>query len=342
MDDVFFLPLHPLAIHHLQENLHNMNKVNSTVVAARSRAPILQEQVEPHEKVFYRFFPTPKEVSNLAYSMQKSGQVKDDDWANIHSQLDSWKESDVVIYFQAYDPENEDPEKPPFILVMQNDWMQELAIQITPNSAWAIDSTFKTNQYGLPLYAAMCPNNRGYGMPIFLMLCSKDIQAGHEATALRFTLRAVLDRMGPVRPNAIVIDKSIIELNAFTTVINEDPWCWANNITGGEQIKCKLLLCWFYVKKAWMEHLVPHVTADKRTQLYRDICGLLECLTEDQFNSKYVEFKITWASKFFFKQCCDWMGGELQVAWYVATIQSSLRAWICEYNKFCGKIMAFH
>ena len=41
--------------------------------------------------------------------MQKSGQVKDDDWANIHSQLDSWKENNLVIYFQAYDPNNEDP-----------------------------------------------------------------------------------------------------------------------------------------------------------------------------------------------------------------------------------------
>ena len=70
-----------------------MNKVNSTVVAARSRAPILQEQVEPHERVSYRFFPTPKEVSNLANSMQKGGQVKDDDWANIHNQLDSWNKT---------------------------------------------------------------------------------------------------------------------------------------------------------------------------------------------------------------------------------------------------------
>ena len=46
-----------------------------------------------------------------------------------------------------------------------------------------------------------------------------------------------------------------------------------------------------------MEHLVFHVTIDKRTQLYLDMCGLLECLTETQFNTKYVEFKITWASE---------------------------------------------
>ena len=106
----------------------------------------------------------------------------------------------------------------------------------------------------------MCPNNRGYGMPIFLMFCSKDHQSDHEATTLRLTLRAVFERMGHVRPNAIIIDESTTELNVFTIVINEDPWCWANNITGGEQIKCKLLLCWFHVKKAWMEHLVSHVT----------------------------------------------------------------------------------
>ena len=78
-----------MAIHHIQENLHNMNKVNSVVLAARSRALILQQQVEPHERISYRFFPTPKEVSNLAYSIQKRGQVKGDDWANIRSQLDN-------------------------------------------------------------------------------------------------------------------------------------------------------------------------------------------------------------------------------------------------------------
>ena len=103
--------------------------------------------------------------------------------------------------------------------------------------------------------------------------------------------------MGPIRPNAIVIDKSAIELNALTVVINDDPWCWANNVIDSEKIKCKLLLCWFHVKNAWMKQLVSHITVDKRTQLYRDMCGLLECLTEVQFNSKYDEFKITWATE---------------------------------------------
>ena len=143
----------------------------------------------------------------------------------------------------------------------------------------------------------MCPNNRGYSMPNFLMFCSKDYQSGHEATTLKLTLQAVFEIMGPVNPNAIVIDKSATKFYVVTTMINNDPWCWANNIIGSEQIKCKLLLCWFHVKNSWMEHLVSHVTVDKRTQLYCDMCGLLDCLTYVQFYSKYIEFKITWATE---------------------------------------------
>ena len=100
-----------------------------------------------------------------------------------------------------------------------------------------------------------------------------------------------------IRSNAVVINKSATELNAFTAVINDNPWCCTNNVIDNEQIKCKLLLCWFYVKKAWIEDLVSHVTIDKRTQLYLDMCGFLECLTKPQLNSKYVEFKITWTTE---------------------------------------------
>ena len=75
------------------------------------------------------------------------------------------------------------------------------------------------------------------------MFCSKDYHEDHEVTVLKLTLQAMFERMGPIRPNAIVIDKSATELNDFTVLISNDPWCWTNNIIGGEQIKCKLLLC---------------------------------------------------------------------------------------------------
>ena len=72
--------------------------------------------------------------------------------------------------------------------------MRELALWIIPKFAWVLDSTFKTNQYGLPLYAAMCPNARGLGIPIFLMLCSSDVKSGQKSMALRLTINFFLLR----------------------------------------------------------------------------------------------------------------------------------------------------
>ena len=60
-------------------------------------------------------------------------------------------------------------------------------IFLTQNS-WAFDSTFKTNQYGWPLFAAIVPNKDGNGISVFYMLCSIDKQQGHEEIAMKLTL----------------------------------------------------------------------------------------------------------------------------------------------------------
>lgn len=102
-------------------------------------------------------------------------------------------------------------------------------------------------------------------MPIFSILYSNDYQDGHKATTLKLTLRAMFKSLEAITPNVIVIDINAIELNDFTTKINDKPWRWANNVVGGEQIKCKLMLCWFHVKKGWMKYLVSDIIVDKRT-----------------------------------------------------------------------------
>lgn len=61
--------------------------------------------------------------------------------------------------------------------------------------------------------------------------------------ALGLPLWAMSKRMGIVRPNAIVIDKSATEFNVIIIMINDDPWYWANNNLCSEQMKCKLLFC---------------------------------------------------------------------------------------------------
>ena len=70
------------------------------------------------------------------------------------------KEQGKVAYVQPYIPG-----KQPFVLIMQDKWMLNMGIRLSKNNAWAIDSTFKTNVFGLPLYATVAPNEHGVGIP---------------------------------------------------------------------------------------------------------------------------------------------------------------------------------
>ena len=108
----------------------------------------------------------------------------------------------------------------------------------------------------------------GVGIPLCYMLCSSDCGSNHEQIALEITLKIIFKRMESERPNATVIDKSWTKYNAIRNVITEDPCCW--QITNGEmkQISCKILLCWFHVKNAWVDDLLPKVNASERNQLY--------------------------------------------------------------------------
>ena len=46
--------------------------------------------------------------------------------------------------------------------------------RLTLNNSWAIDLTFKTNQFGLPLYAIVAPNPMGIGILLWYMRGSFD------------------------------------------------------------------------------------------------------------------------------------------------------------------------
>ena len=78
-------------------------------------------------------------------------------------------------------------------------------------------------------------------------------------TTLYLTLKSMFGNMGSIRPNAIVIDKDKTERIVVLKVIKEDRFYWEDEQIGGIQTKCRLLLCWFHAKKAWIEHLLPKV-----------------------------------------------------------------------------------
>ena len=90
----------------------------------------------------------------------------------------------------------------------------------------------------MPLFAGMCPNASGLGMPIFIMFCSDDNESGQVVTALWLTLKTLFLSMDTIRPNAIVIDKDKTSRIAIMRAINEDIWCWENQAIVGIQTKC--------------------------------------------------------------------------------------------------------
>ena len=190
-----------------------------------------------------------------------------------------------VILHQPYNPSAQEPRERPFVLILQTDFMLEMARRFSLNSAWAVDSTFKTNKYGLPLYAGVVPNQKGNGIPIWFMLCSKDPGERHEHFALEITFATLFSRLGNIRPRAIIIDKSQVEFNAIYNVIRDDPSCW--DITHTTQLHCHVLLCWFHAKKAWVEHLLPKVPEGVKDELYAAMCGMMYSPTLQDFNARY-------------------------------------------------------
>ena len=40
-------------------------------------------------------------------------------------------------------------------------------------------------------------------------------------------------------------------------------------------------------KKAWVEHLLPKVPEERRNDLYKLMCNMLEAVTEGDFNEAY-------------------------------------------------------
>jgi hypothetical protein len=107
------------------------------------------------------------------------------------------------------------------------------------------------------LYAAIVPNRDGKGVPIFYMLCTRDVKReqgqSHKGIVLELALIVIFASIGDVRPSTILIDKHKTSLNAINEVVGKDIHCW--RVENGEKIQIarNMLLCHFHVMKAWSE-----------------------------------------------------------------------------------------
>lgn len=86
------------------------------------------------------------------------------------------------------------------MVIIQDDFIKNIASRFYGNTSWTLDSTSKTNQYGLISYAIIIPNQDIIGVPVFDMLRSNDIKQGHEGIALELTLIQVFGFLGEIQP----------------------------------------------------------------------------------------------------------------------------------------------
>ena len=155
---------------------------------------------------------------------------------------------------------------------MQDLWILNMCMCLSKNNAWAIESTFKTNVFEMPLYVIAAPNEQGVRIPLWHILCTNDIRSQHEQQTLEMTLKVIFERMEDVRVDALVIDKCLIEYIALKNVIIVDLLFWEMVNDRKQQIAYKILLYWFHVKKAWVDHRLPKVHSMKRDKLYDRMC----------------------------------------------------------------------
>ena len=172
-------------------------------------------EVCPTDQVTHHFFMLPKEIHKHATKHKIGNTMSDFDWGAIMHEAQALVRSGTSLQVEPYKPGCQ-----PIIIVIQDGWMLSMVFKLPPNNAWTIDSTLKTNQFGLPLYVVVAPNQSGIGMPLWYILCSSETSSGEDQAALAMTLTIVFKRMSKVGPNAIVIDKSLTEFGSIQNFVS--------------------------------------------------------------------------------------------------------------------------
>ena len=99
------------------------------------------------------------------------------------------------------------------------------------------------------------------------MLCSKDNGSRQERISLELYLKVVFEAIGNVRPIFIVIDKHKISMFAIQKMVDEEKYCWKDELVRTEQIAEILLLCRFHITNAWSENLLTRVPLHLKKKL---------------------------------------------------------------------------
>lgn len=135
-------------------------------------------------------------IISYNFTLKCIDALKKDDWSALQVKITRLQAQGKVIFYHPCAVKDKHSRKQLFVVVLQDKWMRDVAKKFSHGNSWALDSTFKTNQYALPLYNAVVPNQDKKGMPTFYMLRNKDKKQGHEGITFELALIPVFASIG--------------------------------------------------------------------------------------------------------------------------------------------------
>jgi len=172
-----------------------------------------------------RFYPSDTTIRNhmwKAVTKQRMHQVDQEAVRQLTSEHTQRNPADSCFFRPAGDGQ-------PFLLVMQTAEQRRM-LQLYGQTIVGMDATYKTNQWGFPLFMLNVVTNRGKGYPVAVFLLEQE-----DGSRIAEALKLISSWNPTWHPKYFMLDKSDAEFNAVKAA----------------QPDSKVLLCDFHRLQAW-------------------------------------------------------------------------------------------
>eukprot|EP01018_Ginkgo_biloba_P029619 Gb_01440 [translate_table: standard] len=169
-----------------------------------------------------------------------------------------------------------------FIIGLQTPWMRKMMVEFSHNSLIAMDSTFNT-KYGYQLYTLMVFDKQQNGLLIAWVISSCD-----RASDIKDWLSALIEEgvkeCQDWKINAFMTDDALAEIGALSVV------------------GCRILLCLWHVRRAWMKHVFKKATNEMNgTNMFKKLGAIMhECKDDDSVREALDSFRPEFATEIIF------------------------------------------
>ncbi|RVX19480.1 hypothetical protein CK203_005373 [Vitis vinifera] len=232
-------------------------KVMSMLYVGISLDNIIQHHMEvvqnhggPHNR---DDFLTRNDVRNMERVIRNSSHMLLD---NDECSVKAWmqRHQKHVFFFQA----NSGSE--PFILGIQTDWQLQQMLHYGHNGSIASHSTFGSKKLKYPLCSLLVFDSSRNAIPVAWVITSSSIGQGIHKWMGIFVER-IRTKDPRWRPNAFLVDDPSIEIGVIREVF-----------------QCRVLLCLWHVRRAWMRSLLKKCcNLDVQQEMFKHLGQILYC-----------------------------------------------------------------